>query len=670
VNLTSTPRATQRSKKKSGTKDPKIFGSVDRIDPHVGAEGWAVDAEHPQAELELELIAAGVRLAVTKTGRRRDDIAARLELDILPGFRFGSDAGAAVAAAIDADPSCSIEVRAVGLERVLPNAGGDRIGGARTGLPTAEGAAELGLLARLSFLRGEGQALRNRALRPKPENVCGYIEAVAIDDAGLTWVVGWMHRDQLVDRAAVVLDSSKIAAGFAYALVPRDDLPENAVGILGVLLTDWQPNPITKSFLFISNDDQSYLETLSPPKLLTKKQLIEHCRPLWDRCQGTYVHAMRRLLQHSHSWQPLPEDFIAERAAVEEAAALPGFGWFLRGWIASPTKSVERLVLKVGHSILLSDAKSATFTDRPDLEMLVPGADLAIRRAGFSAVFRGEFDREDIGNALLKAVYCDGTASVHALSAGQVRIVGETTSIDRAFRYFPSLASEPYFPDLAVAARSSFYARVTEFTPVDVPQCQAALVFTLPANRADASLLFETIRSHHARLHPQLGILILGEADGTRDIIMQGISDLRSRTARPVGLAFVPDRQAAAYALPNFLACTGAVHFLYVGSDVMLTQGGWAGAETLNDELGLFEIVDPASDNEEMGRYSYDCFSWTAAAWTSVLHSTKPLLGGPGTEPIPPALQKRGRLIKDAAFKTHISAPSALVMAINGQAAA
>lgn len=529
--------------------------------------------------------------------------------------------------------------------------------------PTAS--PELDLLDRLALLRREAQRLRDRPVRPLPGNGIGFIEAAAMDEGGLVWIVGWMRRDALIDRPVVILDGSKIAAGFTYTMMPRSDLPEGAAAFIGVLQTDWQPSSFSKPFFFVNEDDQLYLEGLAPLRVIEKGALVDHCSGLWDLAMTGPTTGLRRLLQSPSSWAPLPDHFIAEKAAVDEVLVLPGFGCFAKGWALSPARQPERFLLRLGKSVLVSSATATMRTPRPDLGHIYPGADRMVEQAGFTIALPGDVDRAEPGDAALKIIYRDGSASVHPIASGLVRRIGQGVNVERVLSFFPALESEAFFEDFARALRAQAAAMARELRAFSIEPSRDALVFAAPPDRSDLHLMFDHIARHVDGLPEGVGIVILASQDANRALVLRSCAALRRRAGRAISLVFVPDVTLGAYALPALAEMTGMERFVYVANTVVLSASAWKALRWDQDEAVFFEVSDPALDEAGAIGPGFECFGWSVRAWCEWLGETLPLIGGVGMQPPPSHLLKQAHRVPDAALRLGVPAPSRLTEAVN-----
>lgn len=642
-----------------------IRGLVEQLDEQRGVAGWAVDPARPDQPVEVELWAGGIRLATGRTGLERDDVSAALGISGAPGFVFGEEAAEGLRLAAASGRRGAVEVRVAGHAQPLPSAAAPlELGFIQLAREPAGRGRDVDFLARLADLRAQAAHGLQRALRPAANNRAGFIEVVSVDEGGLIWVLGWMRNDARFDRPAVVLDGSKIPAGFAYVMIPRADLPENAVGLIGVLHTDWRPSRGSKAFLFINEKDTLYLEGLDPIDMVSKATLVQHCAPLWAMAGLGYAPEIRRLMQQVRSWEPLPPEFAPEIAAVEEVLVLPGFGCFATGWALSPTRHVDRLVLKLGSALLVSEAGATMTKPRPDLAHVFPGADRLVGHAGFTAVFPGDVDADALSEAVLKIVYRDGTSSNHAIAPASLRRLGEAASWERVRQFYPSIAAEPFFPAFADAVAAHYRALADDVRPLVLQPCAEAILFALPPDRSDAFLLFEGIARAERGLPPGTGIVLLAGQDDERTAAIALFDDLRRATDRPLSLMLVPEAAMAAYSLPRIARLVGLDRFLFVGSSAMLAPAGWRAAAALDGALAFLDVADPAREDggAEPG---FDCFAWSVFEFHQWLAQARPLIGGPGMAPPPPALLAQAVRVPGGAQRTRIASPGPLIDAIN-----
>lgn len=520
--------------------------------------------------------------------------------------------------------------------------------------------ADLSLRRRLAMLRERAEVLKERPLRPLEERRAGFIEAMAIDEAGVIWVVGWMDRDAAFDRDVVIVDESKLPGAFAYTYVPRPDVPATATGFIGVLQSDWVPNRDSVAHVFL-DADQRHLDVLKPLNIIPLGGFVEHCRNLWDAAEGGHDIGLRHLLLHSKSWSALPESFSTERAAVEEVLMLPGFGCLATGWLVSPTKSLEALMLKLDNAVLVSDDQSLSYKPRPDLAHIYPGSDVMIAKAGFTAVFRGAMGSEFVGQSMLRAVYDDGSTSNHDLPASAVRRLGRVSPFERAQLLFPAISSEPFFPEFALAARREAFRRGVKFTTFGVKPSEEALVICLPRERSDAALMFDQLRRRASGLAPGVGVILIAAKDQHRDLVVGEFAHLDDGS-RPFSLVFIEDPAMAAYALQAILREGEVERFGFIGRDILLTDEGWAALDLSGETRRFFQVCDPVVNNAD-GAAGFSAFSWTREGWSDWLSGHVPLLGGPPA--MVDALDHNDEVVWDGAWTLRIPSLSPFHAAMN-----
>lgn len=522
----------------------------------------------------------------------------------------------------------------------------------------------LTFIRRLSILRDTATTWANGAFRPMPEKRVGFIEAVAVDEAGVIWVVGWMEKDGLVDRPLVILDGAKHAGGFAYMTLNRSDLSDRQTGFIGAIQTDWRPNKSSTPYIFIDRDTGIFLESISPVNVITKDNFVNHCRDIWPLAQIGYTQELRALLYNVQSWSRPPDMFVAERAAIESVIMLPDFGFFVSGWAVSPTKAVAGFMLKAGNHILASNPLATSFRSRPDLANIYPVADRLYNNAGYFAVFEGKVPRVPETECVLKIIYEDGTAINHPIPLDRVHRLGHSINLERALDLFPSLTAEAFFPSFANAARGVERVRSTSVDPFHVEPCTSAVVVTLPKSRSDAYLAADNVYDALKALPRNCSVILLSCQDESRDLSIRLFSELRS-FGRPVSLFFVQDRDLGAYALEIIGQQTGMEQFLYVGPRAHLSAPGWQAAARLDGRLRFLSLMDPVHDDLDVGQPSFECFGWSTSEFANWLKSQPLRIGGLSAMPPSRDLLSGSQVVSNAAYRVHTRSASPLVDAIN-----
>jgi len=606
----------------------RVQGAVERIDLASGIDGWAIDLEDPGRRLWIELLAGEQVIGRVLNEGLRADLPVTAGRALRIGFSFPFDAHDKLRelAESGADTEISFRIADTGLALALPAGAPRHVSEMlRYAVRPAEG---LDMLAHLSTLRGRAMRLQPRPLRADGEHRQGFIEQVAIDESGLVWFCGWIKRAVTADMPVIVVDGQRMPGGLAMTMFPRDDLDGEACGVIGVIGSDWRPNPSSDLYLFL-DDQQSYLQGVASLAVISKREFAETLAYRWPHCRTGHGTVLRHLLDHVESWAPTDGLAAAKvQARVEQLFLLPSFGCLVTGWTMSPIKTITGFSMKFGSSVLQCDPRSLSFRARPDLLSRAAGSDLLTERAGFVAVFRGRIASAEADDAILKALLDDGSSSNHPVEADAIRLLGHAASIDQLLHLYPTLAAEPFFPELATALCSA--ARAKAETPTIVEGCQAGhlMIFALSNERSDAFLQVSEIERQLAAAPIRHGIAFVAGRGSVRSDALALFRAFRAQSSNPCGLYLVDDPAAAFYALPEILTAAGAESFAYFGASLLSTEQGWAAAATDDGELALFGIADPSglSQNETM---TLEALRWNRAALVEWLATAPPYLHGP-----------------------------------------
>ena len=609
-------------------------GRVERLDELFGVGGWAYDRAAPERALTVELWAGERLIATVETGGARPDVCAAHGVTATPGFSFEDDVRDAIRAAAAEGLTGELAVRIAGSDANVPSvtvarsledirrAGGD-------GMP-AHGDA---LLDRLSVHSQTAQGAIDQSLRPLPGKAIGFIEAISIDDAGLTWVVGWMQEDALRDRPVVVLDNGKYAGGFAYALFTRDDLPPGSKGYIGVLHTAWRASPDLAPFLFLADGSLRFLESLQPTPIRTRQAFAPLARDLLARSEDGYGEILRDLFHTVHSWSLEDVRNPADMVRIDELAILPGFGAFAKGWALSPSKDADRFVLKAGNRIVVAEPRSIARHERADLASVYPNVGQALATAGFVATFRGSFDEVRTDEMILKATWHDGSSTNQAVAPTVVRILGLTAPLDSARRFYPALEAEGFFADFAAHAARQTQVRAQAVQPYEVRAATGVIVMAAPATASDLFLAIDRAIRHADALPNDWGIAIVAQDDQRRALLLSLFADLKRATGRPCSLFLTRAVAPTTDTLPAVLDAVGATRFAFAAADVLLTAEGWHALSDA-DELTLLGVDDPTAPAAP-SHADLSAFAADRATWDRLSARAAPRIGGialaPGT---------------------------------------
>ena len=646
----------------AGTAPPTgdTVGHVERLDELFGITGWAVDHADPSRPVTLELWAGDRLIASVETNEERPDVCAALGVTARPGFSFTEEMLAALRLAAMEGLGGDVAVRTAGSAGALPSLAAPRTLEAvrlrvLSGVPGNSDA----LLDRLSAHAQAARRTFDQPLRPLPGRAMGFVEAVAVDESGLAWLVGWMQDETLRDRPVVVMDIGKHAAGFAYSLFPREDLPPGSKGFVGVLHTNWRPSPHVPPFVFMADGSQRFLETVSPTPIRTRQALAPLVRDLLGQSEDDFRDLLLDLFRTVHSWS-LPEDGAsADMVRIDELAILPGFGALVKGWALSPSKEADRFVLKAGNRIIVAEPRSVSRHERLDLAGIYPNVGQALDSAGFVATFRDAMEDVPAEDMIVKATWNDGSSSNTAVSPTVVRMLGVTAPIESARRFYPTLEAESFFPDFAGHAARQAQARARAVHVYEARSSAGVVVLAAPDAPSDLFLSIDRAIRHAALLPEDCGIAIVARDGNTRALLLSLFAELKRATRRPCSLFLTRGSTPSNDALPAVLETLGADRFAYVGPNVLLGEAGWAAAGADMPGLTLFVVVDPTIPADP-GRADLSAFAADRVTWGSLAASAPPRIGG-----IALPINAEHRRIPDAAVALGNRRAPSLVQRIN-----
>jgi hypothetical protein len=647
----------------------RVEGLVESFDLANGIEGWAIDLEQPEARLTVELVIGDMIVARTVVDRPRNDLAIAPGREMMAGFAFQDILRDGVREAVAAGAQGLLGVRVVGSSTMLrslapPPDASDAV--AMTNMAVSEDSG-FDILARLSQLRGKAAALSRISLRADPANLAGYIEQIAIDEGGLVWFSGWMKNRTAADMPVLIFDGQRVPGAIATTMFTREDLGSEACGMIGVIQSDWRPNPGADLYIFFE-DGKSYLQAVKAYTLSSKRDFAEYFSFRWPISYGGHRLTLRHLLDHPDSWQPTDGLSGARvRAMLEEVYVLPNFGALVTGWVLSPLKTVEGFAMRFGSTVLECDRDSIGFRARHDLWESASGCDLLPGRAGFVAVFRGPIGPRDIDSPTLKVFLGDGTASIHAIDAGAVRRLGLAASIDQVRHLYPALTSEGFFPDLALALREEARSQASKVTPLQIERCETALIFAVPDERSDAFLLFDEVGRRARGQALAAGLIFVAGRNAIRPTAIALFRQLAAATDTPCSLFLSDDPAGALYAVPQLLVATGADRFAFFGPAAIPTEAGWEALDHDGDLL-LFALQDPARIAGE-GSLSLEAFAWRRGAFVAWIDSVPAFVGGPRSDAVRLLPDIEPRAVPQGALLLRPEAPAPVIRAINDVAA-
>jgi hypothetical protein len=669
---------------------------LDSGDPDAGFGGWVVDVSDPKRTLLVELCAGAAVVAKKRANLHREDIRLLGYGWFRVGFTFTPAEIRALVIDRDVPPDAPLWVRVAGTSFSLraskpvsspaeflaadpgpaaapeaPAAGPDPSGDARPDVSAP--AVVRDLPAALQAMAARAADLLRLPLTPSSERVAGYIENLSWEQEGLVWIFGWMRGHLPLHAPVVVADGAKYPSALVVATYEREDLPKNAFGIVGLLKTNWRPNHRGGTpLLFLGDAAEACLPLVERPKLLTAAECAGCVEAVKPRLGGPFVKPLLRMFGAVSNWAPDSARVSGAevKACADKILVLPGFGCLVEGWALSPFHAVERFMLRVGESVLMSDPRSISRKPRLDLLSAAPDAHRMAEAGGFVAAFLGQVDGRASGEIVLKVVCEGGLSTNHPVDADAVRVLGGSASFDDILRPFPAVRAEPFFPDLARCVSEGTRRLVSTPVGFEVRPAEDVLAVAVPDDGSDMALLFSELALAAQRRGRFPPVVALARAGQHRSAALSLFDDLRRNAAAASSLFFVPDPAYAVHALDEALGQVGATRFAFVGSGVFPTDAGWDALldrlEEQDEEL-VFLPVESLADGSVPADSAQraECFAWHRRGLAAWLARTPVFLSGSsrrvltlpaGAHPASPGVvAKRGRRAPPSVLATWVN---------------
>jgi hypothetical protein len=607
-------------------------GLVDAFDPGVGLSGWCARINHYDEPVELELILNNQAVARARADIARPDVCDALGQEGRFGFCFE-------AALLDR----FLPIRNILADKTLAV----RVAGSSLVLPTSRDVEGLAFLLearqallnlddgdltleRLRALNASAASLTTVPFRNSGAPASGFIEAAAAGANEATWFIGWMERGLAQEFSAVALDRRKFRAGVILVSFEREDLPPEAVGVAGVIVSEWSPSPSSEAVIVFGAEAQRHLRVPRALRRTRIDEVLDHVERA-ESIEGRRVaRELRELAEANDCWDVEARASSQVRLAIDAAAALEGFGVFVRGWIVSPSRRVKGLALKVGDSVYPCDRRTLSFAPRQDLLSAFPASPDAVRRAGFCCIFRSDASALSRGEAGLKILYEDGSASHHPIADLVVDKITPTEEAARFREFYPNMEREPFFADYAVAYYDMCSRLYGEITVDRIEEASAALIMAAPSDRHSLYLFFEELRHNLSAcaIHG-MGLVIIAGQEWLHGEIHELFGQVAEEFSGPASLLFAPDGRHALWTLDSALLMAGIRSFVFIGPNALLGPSGWRG---LGDVLAnaaapsILEMSHPCEPWLDPER-TMDAFAWTTESYLAWLRANKLPIG-------------------------------------------
>ncbi|MBX3538392.1 MAG: hypothetical protein KF735_12165 [Chelatococcus sp.] len=619
-----------------------IRGRVDLVSADQGIIGWVFNLEQPGLRLKVQLIAGSTVLAETEVNQFRSDLGYAGDPEFMPGFRFGPETFY----------NCFRVPPGNRGQRLMIRVTGTAFGLGGADMPTVIEALELAeevarhaeastqtgqfsdLASDLMRLRGEAEPLCRIPFRPLPGAERGFIEAICPLSDDLVIISGWAMEGEPLNFCGVIVDGQKYPAGLFVATYPRDDLPDGALAFFGVASTRWRPSAATGDFfLYRGFENPVFLRSVKPLHALSEKDALTRLHELRAQSDDRRLRQIERLIELSGNWVPSGKSIAQGGIAlsIDRAIVLEDFGVFVEGWLLSPYKRIEDVILKLGDNLLHLDGSSRYSKPRPDLQAAFPRMDDLFDQAGFVGIFRGQVSDGDIFNPMLKIVFADGSSVVQVLDASIFRSCLDSRPLAQVAMLYPSLPVEPFFDQFVAAFRRQVLTLSRRADNLIVQKVPRLVAVVLPKEPSDVLLVLEELADEMSNMASDVGVALITGPAHDRPRVLGLANDLRVKLRRPVSLFRVANTNFALYSLTGILQQLECDWFTFVGPDILPTTWGWSCIESAHveeDRTLQFFASEDALEGHPLEGASVDCFAWSTQAFREWMLGAPAFLNG------------------------------------------
>ncbi|MBS7696456.1 MULTISPECIES: hypothetical protein [unclassified Chelatococcus] len=619
-----------------------IRGRIDLVSADQGIIGWVFNLEQPALRLKVQLIAGNTVLAETEVNQFRSDLGYSHDPEFMPGFRFGPETFYNCFRVPPSNRGQRLMIRVTGTAFGL--------GGAE--MPTVTEALELAeevarhaeattqtgqfsdLASDLMRLRGEAEPLCRIPFRPLPGAERGFVEAICPLSDDLVIVSGWAMEGEPLNFCGVIVDGQKYPAGLFVATYPRDDLPDGALAFFGIASTRWRPSaPMADFFLYRGFENPVFLRSVKPLHALSEKDALARLHELRAHSDDRRLRQIERLIELSGNWVPSGKSVAQGGVAlsIDRAIVLEDFGVFVEGWLLSPYKRIEDVIMKLGDNLLHLDGSSRYSKPRPDLQAAFPRMDDLFDQAGFVGIFRGQVSDGDLFNPMLKIVFADGSSVVQVLDASIFRSCLDSRPLAQVAMLYPSLPVEPFFDQFVAAFRRQVLTLSRRTDNLIVQKARRLVVVVLPKEASDVLLVLEELADEMSNVASDVGVALITGPAHDRPRVLGLANDLRLKLRRPVSLFRVANTNFALYSLTGILQQLECDWFTFVGPDMLPTSWGWSCVESAHaedDRTLQFFASEDALEGHPLEGASVDCFAWSTQAFREWMLGAPAFLNG------------------------------------------
>lgn len=511
----------------------EILGSVDGFDVRHGIFGWAIDRARPKERNTVLLMLDDLELARAQTVYSRVDVEdienpsaggvgfhfepetfykffdlPKSSLTKRPSIRLAGG-GPALDCALQIPTVAEIIEEA---EKMLPQFSLTDQATQFADLPDA-----------LNNLEFEAHFYVRQATTLKRKHA-GHLEAFSRVEKDTYFVAGWTSEPGPKEFPATVGSSGKWPAGLIVAFFERDDLPDGALAFVGLMRTRWTPERRGAKFTisYRLEDVEGYISPTSSVQSLTRAEINELLKSRGSSSQDKEsMLEIQQYLETESGWTPSSGSDAVD-VHIDEIVMVPGFGFFLRGWMLSGPKRVVGMQIRCGGSLARVDRQSLVRSPRPDLLEGFPWAEEGVRTAGMAGVFRGNVQETELTSFLFRITFLDGSTFVREFDVKKVRIIRDSRGAELLRRFYPQIQNEHFFSILSSALRAAIAREIRNSVTSKTQSTEAApsLCLDLGETGSDMTALFDQLLREPSGWHKKVRVLLLS-GDQTQRSLLQ-----------------------------------------------------------------------------------------------------------------------------------------------------
>ncbi|OKH89718.1 hypothetical protein [Thalassospira sp. TSL5-1] len=197
----------------------------------------------------------------------------------------------------------------------------------------------------------------------------GFVEVLGGLEDNELYIQGWSSNFPHGRTRVIAIEDGPVLAELTSAEFQRDDLGEDAAGVIGLLETERVVKPEKLQRIYFRGKDGWYgIEVYQQRVLVAPRDVPAHIRSVLGRVKASdHILEQMQLAAHRFDGRDTVSDLDRPiRVGIDFALVIEGSGILVSGWMLDPDRGVNEINLRVGQdSIRIDD--SWTRQTRPDV---------------------------------------------------------------------------------------------------------------------------------------------------------------------------------------------------------------------------------------------------------------------------------------------------------------